>query len=186
VLDRSIERFARFLVGRAGRPYHPGQVALAVAAGSTLELVLVPAVIVLAGARIDAAVGLPPLLPASLARAAAVGAFLAGLPWLGSAIYWQHRFGRGTPLPLLPPRVFLATGPYRFTRNPMTFGAILWLAGWALLANSPTALAGGVGAFAALVVAYVKLVEERELEARFGEPYRRYRRATPFLLPRRG
>ena len=43
------------------------------------------------------------------------------------------------------------------------------------------AAAGGVAAF---VVFYARTVEERELEARFGEEYRAYRARTPFLFPR--
>jgi len=31
---------------------------------------------------------------------------------------------------------------------------------------------------------YIKLVEEKELEARFGEEYREYKRKTPFLIPK--
>ena len=72
-----------------------------------------------------------------------------------------------------------------YTRNPMTLGAVFWLAGWAALANSPTGLVGGVGLFTTVVVAYIRFVEGRELEVRFGERHREYRRRTPFLLPRR-
>ena len=56
-------------------------------------------------------------------------------------------------------------------------------AGWALVANSPAALYGGVGCFAAAIFSYHKLIEERELEERFGELYTRYKSTTPFLLP---
>ena len=31
---------------------------------------------------------------------------------------------------------------------------------------------------------FIKLWEEKELEARFGEEYRKYKRRTPFLIPR--
>jgi protein-S-isoprenylcysteine O-methyltransferase Ste14 len=33
-------------------------------------------------------------------------------------------------------------------------------------------------------VRYIKLVEEKELAARFGEEYRAYREGAPFILPR--
>jgi protein-S-isoprenylcysteine O-methyltransferase Ste14 len=41
-------------------------------------------------------------------------------------------------------------------------------------------------AFFGLLLVYIKRVEEREMEARFGDAYRAYRRNTPFLLPRLG
>ena len=31
---------------------------------------------------------------------------------------------------------------------------------------------------------YIKLVEERELEARFGEAYIAYKKSTPFIAPK--
>jgi hypothetical protein len=37
---------------------------------------------------------------------------------------------------------------------------------------------------AILLLAYIKLFEERELEARFGPEYVEYKRTTPFLIPR--
>jgi protein-S-isoprenylcysteine O-methyltransferase Ste14 len=38
--------------------------------------------------------------------------------------------------------------------------------------------------FAVLLVVYIKSFEEKELEARFGDEYRAYKRNTPFLIPR--
>ena len=37
--------------------------------------------------------------------------------------------GRGTPMPLDPPRRLVIKGPYRFVRNPMYIGAALALVG---------------------------------------------------------
>lgn len=92
--------------------------------------------------------------------------------------------GRGTPAPFDPPRAFVASGPYRWVRNPMYIGAFLLLAGYALCAVSFAAL---LVAFAMLGVAVlvVLVYEEPSLERRFGESYRAYRRATPRWIPRR-
>lgn len=71
-------------------------------------------------------------------------------------------------------------GPYRFTRNPQYLGDLLVLAGWALLTGS-----GLVWAVALLAGANLYLaarVEERWLEIRFGQEYRRYRDAVPRFL----
>jgi len=123
-------------------------------------------------------------MPKQVTPLVACGLFLIGIPWLSWAVFWQHRYGKGTPLPLVPTKVLLDTGPYVYTRNPMAFGAIFWLAGWAVLANSPMALWGGVSCFSALVLFFDKLIEEKELERRFGDDYRNYKRQTPFLIPR--
>jgi len=90
--------------------------------------------------------------------------------------------GRGTPAPFDAPRVFVATGPYRWVRNPMYIGGFLVLAGYALCAGSVAAL--GV-AFVMLLAAHVFVLayEEPTLEARFGDSYREYRRATRRWIP---
>ena len=43
-----------------------------------------------------------------------------------------YRTGRGTLAPWAPPEELVATGPYRFSRNPMYVAVLLVLCGWAL------------------------------------------------------
>lgn len=90
--------------------------------------------------------------------------------------------GRGTPAPFDAPREFVASGPYRWVRNPMYLGGFLVLAGYALCAVSFAAL---LVAFAMLAAAHVftVLYEEPALERRFGEGYRAYRRRTRRWIP---
>ena len=91
--------------------------------------------------------------------------------------------GRGTPAPFDPPREFVASGPYRFVRNPMYLGALLVLSGFGLYARSPSVL--GLVALAALLAhLFVLFVEEPSLSRRFGETYAAYRRGTNRWLPR--
>ena len=66
----------------------------------------------------------------------------------------------------------------------MTLGELLYLTGLALSLGSPSFLILTWAFLFPIVVAYLKLVEERELEARFGEAYLAYKREVPFLLPR--
>jgi protein-S-isoprenylcysteine O-methyltransferase Ste14 len=74
-------------------------------------------------------------------------------------------------------------GPYRYVRNPMISGVILFLFGEACLLLSPPHLAWA-GAFLALNLIYIPLVEEPQLARRFGESYRDYCRHVPRVIPR--
>ncbi|MDP9480733.1 MAG: isoprenylcysteine carboxylmethyltransferase family protein [Actinomycetota bacterium] len=80
------------------------------------------------------------------------------------------------------PRGLVVEGPYRHARHPL-YGADLGaMSGTALLSGewAPVVVAGAY----ALVLGPQLRLEERELEARFGETYARYRRLVPGLLPR--
>ncbi|MGH7571841.1 MAG: methyltransferase family protein [Gemmatimonadota bacterium] len=91
--------------------------------------------------------------------------------------------GRGTPAPFDPPRRFVASGPYRWVRNPMYIGGFLLLAGYAMCAGSVGAL---LVAFAMLGAAHLfsVLYEEPSLRRRFDNSYEAYVRSTPRWLPR--
>lgn len=91
--------------------------------------------------------------------------------------------GFGTPAPFDPPREFVATGPYRFVRNPMYIGGVLALGGFGLFERSPSVLLLAAGV-AVLVHFFVMIVEEPGLEWRFGDSYRTYTRSVNRWLPR--
>jgi len=119
----------------------------------------------------------------------------AGWPlWLGAAlmlagfmldlwvIYYQHTVGRGTPSPLVPTQRLVTEGPFAYSRNPMYVGTLTLYTGLALVVGLVAMLA--IVALGALLVhAYVVLVEEKEMEARFGADYREYKRRVPRWLP---
>lgn len=96
--------------------------------------------------------------------------------------------GRGTPLPLDPPREFVASGPYRWVRNPMYVGAGAVLLGAGLALSSPSIAALALG-FLVLMHLIVVLYEEPTLSETFGASYERYRAQVRRWLvraPRRG
>jgi protein-S-isoprenylcysteine O-methyltransferase Ste14 len=97
--------------------------------------------------------------------------------------YVQLTRGRGTPLPVLPTQELLTKGPYRYCRNPMTFGTILAYLGLGVIVGTITGIILVLG-FAACLVLYLKRMEESELAERFGEAYFLYRREVPFIIPR--
>lgn len=92
--------------------------------------------------------------------------------------------GSGTPAPFDAPRVFVASGPYRFVRNPMYLGASAVLGGAGMALRSPSVLALAAAALL-LFHGFTVLVEEPGLERRFGESYRAYRASTRRWLPGR-
>ena len=94
--------------------------------------------------------------------------------------------GRGGRHPGLwdAPRRVVATGPYRWVRNPIYLAALLVVLGEAWLFLSPSLLvyAAGMAVFCHL---FVTGYEERKLSRRFGDSYLEYRRAVPRWIPRR-
>jgi protein-S-isoprenylcysteine O-methyltransferase Ste14 len=111
---------------------------------------------------------------------------LGYVPVAASAVLlaWVMVFGlsRSRDLPEhLPvdwsPALLLSGGPYALSRHPMYVGELaLWL-GWAVLYGSIPVLIGFT-ALAALV-GFLAPREERALEAKFGEVYRRYKARVP-------
>ncbi len=91
--------------------------------------------------------------------------------------------GDGTPGLWDSPRRVVASGPYRWVRNPIYVSALLIVLGEAWLFLSPRLLAyaGGMAVFFYLFVAGY---EEPTLRRRFGDAYLDYRRAVPRWIPR--
>jgi protein-S-isoprenylcysteine O-methyltransferase Ste14/predicted DCC family thiol-disulfide oxidoreductase YuxK len=91
--------------------------------------------------------------------------------------------GEGTPLPIDCPRRLVIAGPYRYVRNPMAVAALAQGTGVALMLGSPLAL--GYALVVALLENFlVRPWEEGELERRFGDAFRRYRKRVRCWRPR--
>ena len=167
-----------YLVARAGKEYSAGYRAVATVLGATLFIAGWPALVWVLGLGGKGAVF--PNLAAVLLSGLF---FVAGIPWVSWAVLWQLWKGKGTPVPMVPTKEFLPSGPYRYCRNPMMLGFFLYLTGW-------TALFNRVGPWIAAIVLIIflifeiKLIEEKELEQRFGNVYREYKKKTPFFIPR--
>ena len=156
---------------------------LALIPAGLLFALLIPYLLVRAAPLADAALGLPGFNP-GLPGLIAGGIFiLIGAVYALWSIASQLLRARGTPLPVMPTQELLVTVPFDQCRNPMTFGTISLYLGVSILAGSITALALTI-LLSALLISYLKLVEETELEARFGDDYLAYKSQTPFLIPR--
>lgn len=98
--------------------------------------------------------------------------------WAGT---YRTRRGGGGPGVSVPPERLVAEGPYRWVRNPMYLGHLVFLAGLALLLSSWIAAA----VFVFHVAWFHRRVrdDEARLEALFGAPYREYRGRVKRWLP---
>ena len=171
------------LLKQANHEYSPRQRAALLAAAGVLFLVILPWALVRLGGRLDRALGWPAL------RYPPVNAIVGGLMILAGWLlgmwsnYLQFTLGRGTPVPVMATQKLIVRPPYSYCRNPMALGAIVAYLGVCVITGSPgAALLVLLGAAALLT--YIKVVEEREMVARFGEAYLAYRRRVPFIIPR--
>ena len=139
--------------------------------------------VVLGSLRTDRALGLQGLLPGRPGLVIGILLLAAGLPlWAWCIVlFWR---GRGTPVPFNPPRELVVLGPYAWVRNPMLAGVFASLFGLGFCFHSLSMVALWTPAFLVMNVIGVKLVEEPELERRFGESYGQYRRRVPMFVPR--
>jgi protein-S-isoprenylcysteine O-methyltransferase Ste14 len=99
--------------------------------------------------------------------------------WASSTIF---NTGKGTPLYSRPPKALVTTGPHRLIRNPLYLGGFLIYLG--IIVTIPSlflAILGLIG----LPITYIGIIrEEKGLERRFGEDYRRYKQSVPGWIPR--
>jgi protein-S-isoprenylcysteine O-methyltransferase Ste14 len=112
-------------------------------------------------------------LPALPSRVAGAILVAAGLAFTGWARVLFIRRGT-TVLPFRPSSVFVADGPFRFSRNPIYVGFIVAYAGIALLCRAVWPLI-----FLPFVVVAIRRTaiakEEAYLERRFGAQYLEYK-----------
>ena len=94
---------------------------------------------------------------------------------------FRTRAGGGGPGISKPPERIVEDGPYRWTRNPMYLGHLVFLAGLALTLKSWT----GLAILAVHAVWFDLRVREDEarLARLFGDPYRDYCRRVKRWLP---
>jgi protein-S-isoprenylcysteine O-methyltransferase Ste14 len=168
-----------FLVKRSQRKNTVIVRTLAIFLGGTLVVVGMPALILWAGKFFDR----DAILNHQASQVTSIVCFVLGIPWMLSAVFWQIVRGKGTPVPIVPTKHFLQNGPYRYVRNPMMLGYFLYFLGWAFLFNKAGAFLAAV-AVIAFLLAEVKIIEEPELEKRFGDAYREYKKETPFIFPK--
>ena len=114
----------------------------------------------------------------------AIGVIAAGTALYVWCVWNFAAVGGGTPGPWDAPSRVVATGPYRWLRNPIYLAALLIVGGeaWLFLSLPLLAYAGAMAVcFHLFVIGY----EEPTLGRRFGTSYAEYRRTVPRWIPRR-
>ncbi len=132
----------------------------------------------------DGSLGFPKLLSGPLGAFIGVILLAIGLVICAWCVVWFMR-AKGTPVPFNPPRELVTVGPYACSRNPMLTGVFAFLFGIGLMLHSVSMVFIWTPVFVVFNVLELKLVEEPELERRFGESYMEYRRRVPMFVPRR-
>ncbi len=131
----------------------------------------------------------PPLLGLPGERVMGVAAVVAGLACLLDCFARFALEGRGTPAPVAQTEVLVASGLYRFVRNPMYVSILIIISGQALPFGQARLLVYAGVVFAAFHL-NVLLYEEPNLRRRFGASYETYclrvGRWWPRLTPWRG
>ena len=90
----------------------------------------------------------------------------------------------GTPVPFNPPPRLITNGLYAYIRNPMFLGGFLFLLGLGVLLGSLSLTFIFTPVLIVLYVFYVKAVEEKEMEKKFGQEYLEYKKRVPMFIPR--
>ena len=94
---------------------------------------------------------------------------------------YRVRNGGGGPGLEVPPDRIVAQGPYRYTRNPMYLGHLIFMLGLAVTFSSW--LAAALLAFHAVWFHRRVLHDEARLESRFGAPYLAYKARVKRWIP---
>jgi len=158
---------------------------LVLAFGGIIFLAIVPVVLILSSLFLDSVLGVPPVLvfPFNI---------IIGIPCTGFGFVWGiwsnaylFKKGSGSPVPTRHTEtVYLVdSGPYKYCRNPMIFGTTFIYAGLGILLDAIFLILLFAPIFLILLILYVKFIEEKGLEKRFGDSYLEYKKKTSFVIP---
>jgi protein-S-isoprenylcysteine O-methyltransferase Ste14 len=159
-----------------------GKRILALVIGALIFPLGIPAILVLILPQVDKIIGIGSFYVGYGNIMIGVIAIFMGGFFAIWTITAQIKLASGTPFPMLPTQKLLIIGPFKYCRNPMTLGTIIAYSGVAIWVGSYMALFA-VAIFALILLVYLKLIEEKELEMRFGQEYLEYKKNTPFILP---
>jgi len=91
---------------------------------------------------------------------------------------------KGTPVRFNPPPKLVTTGPYAYIRHPQATGWFVLFWGLGFLFQSISLVFIFTPLFVLITVLDTRMIEEPELEKRFGEEYVEYKKKVPMFIPR--
>jgi protein-S-isoprenylcysteine O-methyltransferase Ste14 len=167
----------------AEHEYSKKQRMIAVVFGGVIFWIVIPFLIIVVSCYIDHWLHLPKFRYGLINPV--IGLLFIAVGWLFAnwTVKVQFSLGRGTPVPFMATQKLVVKGPYTYCRNPMTLGTTIFYLGIAIWLGSLSAVGLGL-VYPVGILIYIKLIEERELEERFGSEYLEYKMRAPFLIPR--
>jgi protein-S-isoprenylcysteine O-methyltransferase Ste14 len=93
------------------------------------------------------------------------------------------RIGKGTLAPWSPSQHLVTDGMYGYVRNPMILGVLTVLIGESVAILSYSILIWAAGFFVINTIWFI-IFEEPNLEKKFGDEYREYKKKVPRWIPR--
>jgi protein-S-isoprenylcysteine O-methyltransferase Ste14 len=114
-----------------------------------------------------------------------IGIILAILAFLLATrtMYLFDRIGRGTIGPWAPPKKLVVIGPFCYVRNPIITSVLMFLLAEYLIFDAAAILIWMIIFFIGHMI-YFPLLEEKDLERRFGKDYQEDKKNVPRWLPR--
>jgi protein-S-isoprenylcysteine O-methyltransferase Ste14 len=156
--------------------------------GGTVFAILIPTALWFLSRAVDRWLCLPSFAESPLRLVLAVPIGAVGL----SFVFWSNFFlvtrGKGGPAEgfgvAVSPRTehLVVTGPYRWSRNPMVFGAFACYTALSLLWGTIGALII-IAVFLPLAMLYIRRSEETRLLKDFGKEYEEYKKRVSMIVP---
>jgi protein-S-isoprenylcysteine O-methyltransferase Ste14 len=150
--------------------------------------VMFPAAMVMCwiATKVDARLGLAPLLSEPPARALGALSVVTGGLWVWYVYGYLYLSGGGSPGTHVDggPTTLVDTGPYTVIRHPSVLGKLAGVIGLGVIFRSPVFLLGFVPVLVVYSVVTNRYLQERFCDARFGRRYQLYRERVPMLIPR--
>lgn len=148
-------------------------------------IIIMPIIGILVSMAVDNLLNLPKIISPPYNLIIAPIFFIIGFFWAIWSNIEIYKRGSGSPVPFKDTHTLsvVASGPYKYTRNPMVFGYVLIWIGLGIIINSFFLTVGFSLIILILLILVVKLWEEVNLEKRFGNEYLEYKKNVSFIIP---